>query len=122
MILEINRRNVEPDFVVVEMKGKVTLGRESQRLEVLVRELLNEKVRRVVFDMTGVEYADSAGLGILTFCHATMKKEGGALRFASPTGRIAELLHFTLLDKIFAIYPSVEDACRDFAPPQQAGA
>jgi len=117
MILEINRRNVEPDLVVLEMKGRITLGRESQRLEGMIRDLLNEKVTRVVLDITGVDYADSAGLGILTFCHATMKKAGGALRFANPSSRVAELFHFTLLEKIFSIHPTVEDACKDFTIP-----
>ncbi|MGH9671693.1 MAG: STAS domain-containing protein [Bryobacteraceae bacterium] len=114
MILDINQRQVEPDLVVVEMKGRITLGRESQRLETVIRELLDAGVRRVVFDMSGVDYADSSGLGILTFCFATMKKSGGALRFANPTGRLQELFRFTMLDKVFAIFPNVDDATRDF--------
>jgi anti-sigma B factor antagonist len=117
MILEINQRQVEPDLAVVEMKGRITLGRESQRIEGVVRELLAQNVKRLVFDMTGVEYTDSAGLGILTFCFATMKKSGGALRFANPNGRVLELFRFTMLDKVFPIFPSVEDACRDFKAP-----
>ena len=114
MILEINQRQIEPDFVVVELKGRITLGRESQRLETVIKEMLDSGVKRAVFDMTGVDYADSSGLGILTFCFATMKKMGGALRFANPTGRVLELFKFTMLDKVFAIFPNVEDACRDF--------
>ncbi len=120
MILEINRKQIEPDFAVLEMKGRITLGRESQRIETIVRELLAENVRRLVFDMSGVEYADSSGLGILTFCFATVKKSGGALRLANPGARVKDLLHFTLLDKIFSIYPSLEEACRDFPPPEKA--
>ncbi len=114
MILEINQRQVEPDLTVVEIKGRVTLGRESQRIEAIVRELLAANVKRIVFDLSAVDYTDSAGLGILTFCFATMKKAGGALRFANPSGRVLELFHFTMLDKVFPIFPTVEEACKDF--------
>lgn len=122
MLLQVEKRQVEPDVTVLELKGRITLGRESQRLEDLVKELRSQGVAKVVMDLAGVDYIDSSGLGILTFCLATMKNAGGGLRVASPTARVSYLLQFTQLDKILPIDEDAAAACRNFASAAQAGA
>ena len=65
MLLEIAEREIAPDITVVELTGKLALGRESQRIETLVEDLAKARLHTVIFDMRGVDYIDSAGLGML---------------------------------------------------------
>ncbi|MBI3696483.1 MAG: STAS domain-containing protein [Acidobacteria bacterium] len=117
MLLQIDTKQIEPDVTVLTFSGKITLGRESQRIEMLVKELLQQNRKKLVFDLAGVTYIDSTGLGIITFCSATAQAGGGALRVAGASGIAEKLFQMTRLDKIIPLYPSVDQACQDFTLP-----
>lgn len=121
MLLEIQTRQVDPDITVLIFSGKITLGRESQRIEMLVKELLQKNQKKLVFDLTGVTYIDSTGLGIVTFCSASVREAGGALHVAGASGIAEKLFHITKLDNIIGLYPTVEEACRNLAANSKGG-
>ncbi len=113
MLLEIETHDVEPDITLLRFNGKITIGRESARIEMLVKDLIAQSKKKVVFDLTGVDYIDSTGLGIITFCSACITEAGGALRVAAH-GLPEKLFQVTKLDKIIRFYPTAKDACQDF--------
>jgi anti-sigma B factor antagonist len=115
MLLQIDKKQIDPDITVLEFTGKISLGRESQRIESMVNELLSQKVSKLIFDLSHVDYIDSAGLGIMTYCYGAMKTAGGTFRLAGATGRVLKLFQFTHLDNHFPFYDSVEAACQDLA-------
>ncbi|HSC28231.1 MAG TPA: STAS domain-containing protein [Vicinamibacterales bacterium] len=61
---EIQKSFVEPDITVMEVSGRITLGRECQRVEWAIEELIEGKQKKVVLDLSKVTYLDSAGIGI----------------------------------------------------------
>ena len=117
MLLQIETKQVEPDVTVLMFTGKITLGRESQRIEMLVKELVEQNHKKLVFDLAGVTYIDSTGLGIITFCSAALAEGGGALRVAGASGLAEKLLHMTKLDQIIGLYPTADQACQNFTLP-----
>ena len=76
MLLEIAEREMAPDITVVELAGKLELGRESQRIETLVDDLVKRGSTRVIFDMRGVEHMDSTGLGMLALASGKLREVG----------------------------------------------
>jgi anti-sigma B factor antagonist len=113
-MLEIETREPAPGITVLKLSGKLMMGPETGDIETLVGKLLRQNRKKLIFDLTGVDYIDSAGLGTLTFCSATMQAGGGALRMAGAQPLPQRLFQVTKLDKILSFYPTVEDACRDF--------
>ena len=113
-MLEIETLEPAPGITVLKLNGRLMTGPESEGLEALVRKLLRENRKKLILDLTGVDYIDSAGLGVLTFCSATMQSGGGALRMAGAQPLPQKLFQMTKLDKILSFFPTVEDACRDF--------
>src|SRR5574341_465972 len=79
MILQIETKRVQPDIVVLGFKGRITLGRESQQIETMVKDLVNQREKKLVFDLSGVDYIDSSGLGVLTYAFKAMQDSGGVL-------------------------------------------
>ena len=114
MILNLERKKVEPDVAVIEMTGRITMGSDSQKIEWGLAELLKENQKKVIFDLTEVTYLDSSGIGILMMCHAKLKKAGGALRIAGARGMVEETLELTSVNKIVRLYPTAADAAQDF--------
>lgn len=121
MRLRIEQKQVPPDITVLELRGKITLGPDSLQLESFVKELREAQVRKLIFDMAGIEYLDSAGLGVLTYCFRTMKKAGGEFRLAAPGDSVLKLLQLTHLDSVLPVDPNVGDACRQLQAPETAG-
>jgi anti-sigma B factor antagonist len=110
MLLEIAEREMAPDITVVELAGTLELGRESQRIETLVDDLVKRGSTRVIFDMKGVEHMDSTGLGILALASGKLRESGGSLAIVAPGGRVLELLTLTQINLIVKVCPTVEAA------------
>jgi anti-sigma B factor antagonist len=110
MLLEIAEREMAPDITVVELAGTLELGRESQRIETLVDDLIKRGSTRVIFDMKGVEHMDSTGLGMLALASGKLRESGGSLAIVAPGGRVLELLTLTQINLIVKVCPTVEAA------------
>jgi anti-sigma B factor antagonist len=114
VILNVERKKVEPDIAVIQMTGRITMGSDSQKIEWGLAELLKENQKKVIFDLTEVAYLDSSGIGILMMCHAKLKKAGGALRIAGARGMVEETLELTSVNKIVSSYPTAAQAAQSF--------
>ena len=108
--MPIETRRTEAGAAVVAITGRLVLGKDVERLETCVKELLAQNQQRIVFDMAGLDYADSAGLGTFVSCLTMIKKTGGELRLAGVPPRIQRLLTITGLDQLMQRYPSVAEA------------
>src|SRR5215467_250459 len=61
-------RLVEPDVTVVELTGHLNLGNSLIGIEAAIKRLIDEGARKVVIDASGLNYVDSAGIGMLVSC------------------------------------------------------
>jgi anti-sigma B factor antagonist len=57
--------------------------------------------KRIVLDLTGVEYIDSSGLGALVSVYLAAGKAQCELELANPKPRVRDLLKITKLSSIF---------------------
>ena len=114
MVLQIETRKLDPDITVLALTGKVTMGRESQRIEPLVNDLLRQDQKKIIFDVSGVDYMDSTGIGIIAYCSATVAQAGGKLHLAGAGGKVEHLLNATRLANIISCHATVEAAGKAF--------
>ncbi len=119
MILEIQRKDAD-GTVLLELQGRITLGRDCQELEWMIDGLIREKRTRVIFDLSGVKYMDSSGVGILVMCSGKMKEAGGELRLAAATGVVDHTLKLTRMNLIVPTYATLAEAQAGFAASAQA--
>ena len=110
MLLEITEREIAQDITVVELTGKLALGRESQRIEILVDDLIKRGSLRAIFDLSGVDYMDSAGIGMLALATGKLRESGGKLAIVAPEGKILQLLNQTQMTAIVSVCPTLEGA------------
>jgi len=112
-LLEKQVERIEPDITVVRMTGKITLGQDAQGLEELVIDLLKKHEKKIVFDLSGVTYVDSTGMGTIVSCLSRVMKAGGGLRLAGVVERVRHLFKITRLDNVVAFYPTVVAAAEN---------
>jgi len=113
-MLEIHTKQLPPDIVVLELTGKITLGRQCKQLEWAVDNLVGEGQKKVIFDFSGVTSVDSTGIGILVMSAGHVKKAGGELRVAGATEHVEQVLKTTNVHQIIALHPSTAAAAANF--------
>jgi anti-sigma B factor antagonist len=118
MSLEIQQRDRE-GIAVLEMKGRITAGTEATALREKVAELAAANVRNLVFNLAGVDYIDSTGLGVLVMCAMTLRKTGGNVKLVNLNKRNIELLVMTKLATIFEIFTDEGDAAGSYYPDRK---
>src|SRR5512147_2349857 len=103
------------DVMVLDVKGRVTLGEGDELLKDKVNSLINQGRKKLVLNLADVPYIDSAGLGEIVRTYTTVSKQGGSLKLLNLTKRITDLLSITKLLTVFETFESESDAVKSFS-------
>jgi anti-sigma B factor antagonist len=114
VLLNIQKKTIEPDITVITLEGRICLGNSAKELEWQVAELQKADHKKVIFDLTGVTQMDSTGIGIIAMCSGKLKKAGGELRVAGASGLVEEVLKMTHMENIVGMYPTAAAAAAGF--------
>ena len=112
--MQIDERAVG-DVMVLDLKGRVTLGEGDELLKDKVNSLINQGRRKLVLNLADVPYIDSAGLGEIVRTYTTVSRQGGSLKLLNLTKRITDLLSITKLLTVFETFESEDEAVKSFA-------
>lgn len=110
MLLHIEERHLEPDITQLELSGRLELGSETQRVETLIDELADRPTRKVILNLTGLSYIDSAGIGMLALATGKMKGAGGNLVVVTGKGKVLDMLAQTQLNRVVSVAGTVAEA------------
>lgn len=102
------------NIVVLEPKGKIMGGPDASLLHDKLYELIESNKKRIVIDLSGVEWMNSTGLGILISSYTTLRNHEGELKLANVTDKIHSLLTITKLVTVFEAHDSVDEAIASF--------
>ena len=103
------------DVMVLDLKGKVTLGEGDELLKDKINSLIQQDRKQLVLNLEAVPYIDSAGLGEIVRTYTTVSRQGGNLKLLNLTKRITDLLSITKLLTVFETFDSENDAVRSFS-------
>ncbi len=112
--MQIEERAVG-DVVLLDVKGRITLGEGDELLKDKVNSILNQGHRKIILNLADVPYIDSAGLGEIVRTYTTVSRQGGNLKLLNLTKRITDLLSITKLLTVFETFDSENDAIRSFS-------
>jgi anti-sigma B factor antagonist len=112
--MQIEERSIG-DVIVLDLKGKITLGEGDELLKDKVNSLVNQGHKKIVLNLAAVPYIDSAGLGEVVRTYTTVSRQGGSLKLLNLTKRITDLLSITKLLTVFETFDTENDAVRSFS-------
>jgi anti-sigma B factor antagonist len=104
--------------ITSEVRGEATVVHVGGEIDVytapVLREQLDEHIsagrHNLVVDLGGVTFMASTGLGVLVGRLKLVRAANGTLRLVCSSERILSVFSITGLDKVFQIFPSVDDA------------
>ena len=112
--MQIDQRAVG-DVVVLDLKGRITMGEGDELLKDKINSLVLQGRKKLILNLEGVPYIDSAGLGEIVRTYTTVSRQGGSLKLLNLTKRITDLLSITKLLTVFETYDVEADAVRSFS-------
>ena len=101
--------------MVIKVTGDITLNKGGDViLKDKINSLLQQGTKKILLDLGGVSYVDSAGLGQLVQVRTTAANGGGSLKLVNVTKRLKDLLVVTKLVTVFDSYENEAEALSSF--------
>lgn len=102
------------DVIILDLKGKMTLGEGDEMLREKVGSLVSQGKQKLILNLDGVPYIDSAGLGEIVRTYTTVSRQGGKMKLLNLTKRIEDLLSITKLLTVFEVYEDEKEALESY--------
>lgn len=103
------------EVTIITITGDITQNAGADiALKDKVRSLLQQGRKKLLLDLGGVAYVDSAGLGQLVQTHVTASNGGGSVKLLNLNKRLHDLLILTKLATVFDSYNNEAEALRAF--------
>ena len=112
--MQISERTIGK-ATVLDVTGHMTMGDSISEFRNRIDGLVARAQNRIVINLGGVGYVDSAGLGELVAARTTVSNSGGQIRLVNLTQKIDQLLIVTKLSTVFEICPNEHEALMSFA-------
>jgi anti-sigma B factor antagonist len=103
------------DVTILTLSGRLTYMQGDAILRSAIQRLLGDGQNKVLLDLGGVTYVDSAGLGELVSAQTDVRQAGGDLKLANLNGHQKQLLTMTRLHMIFETFDSPDTGVESFA-------
>jgi anti-sigma B factor antagonist len=104
----------EGDVTVVDAAGRIVMGESAAALKESLRGLTAEGTKKLLLNLAGVSFMDSAGMGEMVGCYVSASRSGTKMKICEVTRRISDLLQMTSLTRVLDIYDSEDDALQSF--------
>ena len=85
---------------ILDLAGGLKMRDGATELGALVRRLIDQGRTRIILNVAGVEFVDSAGLGALVQAYVSATGASGAVRLLNTPKRLNDLLVITKLAKV----------------------
>ena len=102
------------EVMILDVTGKLPIGDGDELLKDKINSLIQQGRKKLILNLEGVPYVDSAGLGEIVRTYTTVSRQGGNLKLLNLTKRITDLLMITKLLTVFDTYDSEQEALNSF--------
>ncbi len=91
---------------IIQVNGEINISTSPALKKIFEK----EPSKKIVVDLEKVSYIDSSGLATLVEVLKRARSQGGALGLAGMSDKVKSLFEITKLDKLFSIFPNLQEA------------
>jgi len=103
------------DVTIVDFRGRLAIGVGDSVLPQIIGEILDSGGKKILLNLSEMDYIDSNGLGELVQAFRDSQRRGASLRLLKPQDRVTKTLRLTNLLPMFQVYDSEDEAMKAFA-------
>jgi len=116
--MELYYHERDRDLLILSADGGLNSDTAHEFVGELER-LVDQGTKKIIVDCSNLEYVSSYGIGVLIGLHRKLAKKGGDVKFAAIRSAVIQILSLTRIDRLFDIYPDVEQARLAFRPAEE---
>ncbi len=102
------------DVTIVDFNGRLAAGVSDTILPSVIGEILEGGSKKILLNLSNMDYIDSNGLGELVQAFRESQRMGASLRLLKPQDRVAKTLRLTNLLPMFSVYETEKEALAAF--------
>ena len=103
------------NVTVLSLQGQIVLDDGDLAIRRVVHDLLDRGRLNILLDLGGVDYIDSAGVGMMAGKLKTVRERGGDMKLLNLTSRGQKLFGMMKLNLVFETFDSEPLAVKSFA-------
>ena len=115
MGLQISIRE-SADVTILDLRGKLTIGVDSDLLSVQLKKLVAKGVRNLLLNLEDVTKLDSSGISAVVGTYISLSRRGGSLKLVCPFGRVQEVLRVIRVADFIPTFEDETHALASFRP------
>jgi anti-sigma B factor antagonist len=97
-------------IIHISLKGNLISKQQVQTMLYEIEHFFNEGLKKIIIDLSDIEYMNSSGLSVLINIFTQARNKGGEVIITNIPEKINQLLIITKLNSIFNIEETVEEA------------
>ena len=101
------------NYEIIVLEGRVDQD-ESEELEAMLNDCLDEGKYNICIDMIDVKHICSSALGVLVAIKRKIKNNQGDIKLIISNDNLLKFFQTTMLDKVFEIYESRRECLATF--------
>lgn len=101
--------------VILSLSGQLVF-KDRKGLQQSLKVAQGKSPKKIVLNMEGLTYMDSAGLGLIALAQEQAKLDNIVFGLVSPVGPVKKILDMTHLPTLMPIYETEEQALRQKSP------
>ncbi len=102
------------EVVILDLQGKLVRGDGDELLREAMDQLLAERCRKVLINLSDISFLDSSGIGELVASKKVADQLGTALKLMQLPERVKHTLKLSLILPLFETFASEEEALAAF--------
>ena len=106
---KVEMQKLPNDFILIKLKGFLDAYTYGE-FEQTVTNLFNQKMYKLIVDMSGINYISSAGAGVFIGAIGVAQENQGNIIIVRPKPAVKEVFDLLGLTQIFTIVDSMEAA------------
>jgi anti-sigma B factor antagonist len=111
--MKIDERSVG-DVKILDIVGQIKFTQGDEMLKDKIHSVVHQGTKKILVNLAGVDYVDSAGLGELVGAYTTVTRAGGKMKLLNLTKKMRDLLAITKLLTVFDAFDSEQEAVKSF--------
>jgi anti-sigma B factor antagonist len=117
---DIKTEQLEGEGYVISLSGEVDLY-TAPEFKAQLLDVIGKGGKHVIVDFTDTTFIDSTTLGVLVGGVKRLRSSDGELSLVCDDRNITKIFEITGLDRVFAIYPTRDEAILQVAPAGSSG-
>ncbi|HEV3214429.1 MAG TPA: STAS domain-containing protein [Vicinamibacterales bacterium] len=99
---------------ILDISGQIKFTQGDEMLKDKIHSVVHQGSKKILVNLGGVDYVDSAGLGELVGAYTTVAKAGGTMKLLNVTKKMRDLLSITKLLTVFETFDNEQEAVKSF--------